>query len=76
MVDGQTRRIDRLLRHRDGTWWVLDYKSASYAEAGAMTQSQMLAQLQAYRDAVRAACPGEAVHIAFLDAQGGMDVIE
>jgi ATP-dependent helicase/nuclease subunit A len=76
MIDGQTRRIDRLLRHRDGTWWVLDYKSVSYAQAGAMTQSQMLAQLQAYRDAVRVACPGEAVRIAFLDAQGGMDVIE
>lgn len=76
MIDGQTRRIDRLLRHRDGTWWVLDYKSVSYAQAGAMTQSQMLAQLRAYRDAVRVACPGQAVRIAFLDAQGGMDVIE
>jgi ATP-dependent helicase/nuclease subunit A len=76
MIDGQIRRIDRLLRHRDGTWWVLDYKSASYAQAGATTQSQMLAQLQAYRDAVRAAYPGQAVRIAFLDAQGGMDIIE
>nr|WP_242671369.1 3'-5' exonuclease [Hylemonella gracilis] len=76
MIDGQVRRIDRLLRHRDGTWWVLDYKSASYAQAAAVTREQMLAQLRAYGDAVRLACPGQAVRIAFLDAQGRVDVVE
>lgn len=76
MVDGQTRRIDRLLRHRDGTWWVLDYKSASYAQAGAVTRAQMQAQLRAYRDAVQAVYAGRPVRVAFLDAQGRMETLE
>jgi ATP-dependent helicase/nuclease subunit A len=76
MIGGQTRRIDRLLRHRDGTWWVLDYKSASYARAEAVTQEQMLAQLHAYRDAVQTAYTGQPVRIAFLDAQGRVDTLE
>ncbi|EGI76310.1 UvrD-helicase domain-containing protein [Hylemonella gracilis] len=74
-IEGQARRIDRLVRHRDGTWWVLDYKSASYAQAAEVTRAQMLAQLRAYGDAVRAACAGEPVRIALLDAQGHWETL-
>jgi len=71
-VQGTVRRIDRLVRKTDGTWWVLDYKSAAQPQA----QEELLAQLRAYRAAVQAASPGELVRAAFLSAVGGMEVIE
>jgi ATP-dependent helicase/nuclease subunit A len=63
---GQRLRLDRLVRRRGGGWWVLDYKSAVQPEA----QAALVGQLQRYRRAVQAACPGEAVSAAFLTAEG------
>ncbi|MFN4003383.1 MAG: UvrD-helicase domain-containing protein [Hylemonella sp.] len=63
---GQIGRIDRLVRRRDGSWWVLDYKSAARPDA----QEALRAQLAAYRAAVQAASPGQPVHAAFLTAAG------
>lgn len=71
-VQGGVRRIDRLVRHADGTWWVLDYKSAAQPQG----QEELLAQLRAYRVAVQTACPGETVRAAFLSAQGTLEEIE
>jgi ATP-dependent helicase/nuclease subunit A len=75
MIDGKVHRIDRLLRHRDGTWWVLDYKSASYARADARTREGMQTQLRSYVKAVRAVCPGQPVRAALLGARGEWDEI-
>lgn len=66
---GAVRRIDRLVQRRDGSWWVLDYKSASQP----LAQEELLAQLRAYRSAVQAAYPQATVHAAFLSAQGTME---
>jgi len=66
---GQSLRIDRLVRRRGGAlagWWVLDYKSAAEPER----QAQLRAQMQRYRDAVRALLPGETVRAAFLTGEG------
>ena len=53
---GETLRIDRLVRRRDtGAWWVLDHKSASNPE----TEPELQAQLQRYRTAVLLVSPGE-----------------
>jgi ATP-dependent helicase/nuclease subunit A len=65
--EGQTLRIDRLVRHRDSAaWWVFDYKSAGRPERDA----DLIAQLERYRDAVQSAYPGETVRAAFLTGQG------
>ncbi len=69
---GQTLRLDRLVQRKDaghaGHWWVLDYKSASEP----LRQSALVAQLQAYRAALQAIYPGEAVKAAFLTAAGAV----
>ena len=71
--EGQTLRIDRLVRHRDsGAWWVLDYKSAGRPERDA----SLIAQLNRYRDAVQQAYPGETVRAAFLTGQGELVTLE
>ncbi|HBH37233.1 MAG TPA: DNA helicase UvrD, partial [Curvibacter sp.] len=71
-VAGSVRRIDRLVRRRDGSWWVLDYKSAARPQQ----QDELLAQLRGYRAAVQAASPGETVRAAFLSASGRLEEIE
>jgi len=69
---GMSLRIDRLVRRRDsGEWWVLDYKSAVRPER----QPLLRAQLSAYREAVRAASPGQIVHAAFLTGQGSVAML-
>lgn len=71
-VQGSVRRIDRLVRRRDGHWWVLDYKSALHPQE----QEALLAQLRGYRAAVQAASPGATVRAAFLSASGRLEEIE
>lgn len=71
-VAGSVRRIDRLVRRRDGSWWVLDYKSAARPQQ----QEELLAQLRGYRAAVQAASPGATVRAAFLSALGRLEEIE
>ncbi|EJE55031.1 ATP-dependent exonuclase V beta subunit, helicase and exonuclease domain-containing [Acidovorax sp. CF316] len=76
---GQSLRLDRLVHrpmagHGTGPapgWWVLDYKSAAQPER----QPGLMAQLQRYREAVRALMPGEPVHAAFLTGDGRMVVV-
>ncbi|MGZ5270689.1 MAG: UvrD-helicase domain-containing protein [Ramlibacter sp.] len=63
---GDVLRLDRLVRHRDGGWWVLDHKSASHPERDAA----LLAQLRRYVEAVAALHPGEPVAGAFLSGDG------
>jgi ATP-dependent helicase/nuclease subunit A len=64
---GELLRLDRLVRRRDsGDWWVLDYKSAAHPER----QPELLAQMEGYRQAMAQARPGEAVRLAFINAQG------
>lgn len=68
---GQSLRLDRLVRRRDtGAWWVLDYKSAPQPER----QPGLLAQMQRYLAAVRAAYPGAPVQAAFLTGDGRLVV--
>jgi ATP-dependent helicase/nuclease subunit A len=73
---GQGLRLDRLvcLRERRGgaRWWVLDYKSAAQPER----KGDLVAQLQRYREAVRAQVPGEAVGAAFLSGDGRLVELE
>jgi ATP-dependent helicase/nuclease subunit A len=70
---GVSLRLDRLVRRRDtGEWWVLDYKSAPRPER----QAGLRSQLAAYRDAVRAASPGEIVRAAFLTGQGTVVMLQ
>jgi ATP-dependent helicase/nuclease subunit A len=64
--EGQLMRLDRLVQRRDGTWWVLDFKS----HASPQTQADLLLQLQTYARAVAALHPGQPVKAAFLTAQG------
>ena len=71
-VQGSVRRIDRLVRRTDGTWWVLDYKSATQPQGS----HELLAQLRSYRAAVQAASPGEPVRAAFLSAAGTLEEIQ
>ena len=72
-VGGALRRIDRLVRTRvDGTWWVLDYKSAARPE----DDPELRAQLTQYRDAVAAAHLGEPVRAAFLTGTGRLVVLQ
>ena len=67
-ADGQPRRIDRLvlLTAPERCWWVLDYKLAGAPQDDAALR----AQLAAYRTAVAALVPGEAVRAAFITARG------
>jgi len=71
-LQGSVRRIDRLVQRKDGSWWVLDYKSASQPQGREDLQSQ----LRDYRLAVQAASPGETVRAAFLSALGTLEEIE
>ena len=63
---GRMLRIDRLVQHSEGQWWVLDYKSTAQPHL----QPELRAQLLAYRAAVAQAQPGQSVRAAFLTAQG------
>ena len=66
---GRAHRLDRLVQRRsDKSWWVLDYKSTLTPGQ----KPQLLAQLRAYRAAVSAAYPGQAVHAAFLTGEGAL----
>ena len=63
----QTLRLDRLVQRRDtGEWWVLDYKSHHTPQ----NDAALVAQLQNYRDAVRAIYPDSPVQAAFLTGAG------
>ena len=68
--EGQTFRLDRLVRRKDagheGHWWVLDYKSAASPQA----QADLVAKMQTYKAALLAIYPGQVVKAAFLTAQG------
>jgi ATP-dependent helicase/nuclease subunit A len=71
--EGETLRIDRLVRERDsGAWWILDYKSAARPERDAL----LIAQMQRYRAAVQHAYPGATVRVAFLTGQGELVNLE
>ncbi|MGJ7606712.1 UvrD-helicase domain-containing protein [Variovorax sp. LT1R20] len=71
--EGETLRIDRLVRERDsGAWWILDYKSAARPERDA----NLIAQMQRYRVAVQHAYPGATVRVAFLTGQGELVNLE
>ncbi|SDX48203.1 ATP-dependent helicase/nuclease subunit A [Variovorax sp. YR634] len=71
--EGETLRIDRLVRERDGgVWWILDYKSAARPERDAA----LIAQMQRYRAAVQHAYPGATVRVAFLTGQGELVNLE
>ena len=71
-VQGSVRRIDRLVRRSDGSWWVLDYKSAARPQ----DHEELLAQLRGYRAAVQAVSPGVSVRAAFLSALGRVEEID
>ena len=63
----QTLRLDRLVQRRDtGDWWVLDFKS----HPAPQHDPALIAQLQNYRDAVRAISPDSTVQAAFLTGAG------
>ena len=66
--EGELLRLDRLVRRRDGEWWVLDYKSAARPQQ----QPALAAQLRRYGRAVTALHPGAPVRLAFLTGQGRM----
>lgn len=71
--EGETLRIDRLVRERDsGAWWILDYKSAARPERDAT----LIAQMQRYRAAVQHSYPGATVRVAFLTGQGELVNLE
>jgi len=71
--EGETLRIDRLVRERaSGAWWILDYKSAARPERDA----ELIAQMQRYRAAVQHAYPGATVRVAFLTGQGELVNLE
>ena len=73
---GQLLRPDRLVQRRDpgheGHWWVLDYKSAHQPQRS----PEKVAQLQAYRAAIRAIYPGQAVKAAFLTGAGALIALD
>jgi ATP-dependent helicase/nuclease subunit A len=69
---GEVLRLDRLVRRRDGTWWVVDYKSASRPERDAALQ----AQLRRYAAAVARLNPGAGVRAAFLTGEGRLVPID
>ncbi|MGZ5185882.1 MAG: 3'-5' exonuclease, partial [Caldimonas sp.] len=66
---GEVLRIDRLVQLDEGAgpvWWVLDYKLSRTPEALAPYREQ----LRRYREAVRAAQPGQTVRCAFIAGDG------
>ncbi|MBW8848856.1 MAG: UvrD-helicase domain-containing protein, partial [Burkholderiales bacterium] len=63
---GEDQRIDRLVQHRDGTWWVLDYKLGATPER----EPAYIEQMRGYVAAVRALQPGEAVRAALISGTG------
>ena len=67
---GDALRIDRLVQLAEEgigpVWWVLDYKLRHAPEALEPYRQQLLR----YRDAVRAAQPGQAVRCAFIAGDG------
>lgn len=66
-LDGQPLRLDRLVRRRDdGSWWVIDFKSATRPER----QAALREQLQRYHRALSQAHPGDPVRLAFLNPLG------
>jgi ATP-dependent helicase/nuclease subunit A len=67
-VAGKVLRIDRLVHTAGGqpTWWVLDYKLEGMPQNNPAYRDQ----LAAYRRAVQALQPGEAVRAAFISATG------
>jgi ATP-dependent helicase/nuclease subunit A len=65
-------RLDRLVRRRDGHWWVIDYKSHARPE----TQGELLLQLRTYARAVSVLHPEQIVHAAFLTPQGRLIEID
>ena len=69
---GDVLRLDRLVRHRDGRWWVFDHKSAAHPERDAALQ----AQLRRYVQAVGELHPGEPVAGAFLTGEGRLVRLE
>jgi ATP-dependent helicase/nuclease subunit A len=64
--EGELLRLDRLVRRRDGHWWVLDFKSAAAPQRDAV----LVAQMRRYAQAVAALHPGAPVRTAFLTGQG------
>ncbi len=67
VVGGVLMRLDRLLQRRDnGQWWVLDHKSAR----APLQDVSLVAQLNTYRNAVRAIYPQQTVRAAFLTGEG------
>ena len=65
--EGQLLRIDRLVRRADtACWWVLDYKSAVHPER----QAGLREQLWRYHRALAQTRPGEAIRLAFVNAEG------
>nr|WP_315426116.1 UvrD-helicase domain-containing protein [uncultured Albidiferax sp.] len=70
---GQTQRLDRLVRRRDtGAWWVLDYKSASTPQR----QPGLVQQLRSYRAALQTLYPDAPVQAAFLTGQGTLIALD
>jgi ATP-dependent helicase/nuclease subunit A len=65
-ANGQVRRLDRLVKLTDGTWWVLDYKLAGAPQ----DDPALIEQLAGYRAAVERLVPGESVRAAFVTAAG------
>ncbi len=66
VYEGRLQRLDRLVQHRDGTWWVIDHKSSESADR----QPELLAQIQGYARAIAALYPGQTVRAAFLTPRG------
>ena len=67
---GEVLRIDRLVQLEDDgagpVWWVLDYKLRHAPEALEPYRQQLLR----YREAVRAAQPGQTIRCAFIAGDG------
>jgi ATP-dependent helicase/nuclease subunit A len=70
--EGRAYRLDRLVQRRDdGSWWVLDFKSAYQPQQ----QPLLMAQLRDYRAAVMAVWPGQTVHSALLGGDGSLILV-
>ena len=71
VVEGQLQRIDRLVKLKQGPWWVIDYKSATDPQS----HQDLLRQLRRYRDAVAQLHPGQDIQAAFFNALGQVQVM-
>jgi ATP-dependent helicase/nuclease subunit A len=81
-IQGQSLRLDRLVRRRDtGEWWVLDFKSAHAPQHSAPLQAQMQRYVAAVEQALASTAsvtnkavthdtPNAKVRAALLSAQG------